>query len=52
RMAYWNLFAPRSAPGLLRDRVEPLQELSERLHSQDLSWFYQSFNIDEVLDVE
>ena len=52
RMAYWNLFAPRSAPGPLRDRVEPLPELSERLHAQDLSWFYQSFNIDEVLDVE
>ena len=52
RLAYWNLLAPRVAPRPLRDRVVPLPELSKTLHAQDLAWFYQSFHVDEVLDVE
>jgi S-adenosylmethionine-diacylglycerol 3-amino-3-carboxypropyl transferase len=52
RLAYWNLFVPRTAPHALRKRVVPLSELSETLHSQDLAWFYQSFHVDEVSHVE
>ena len=52
RLAYWNLLAPRTAPGPLHRRVRPLPELSEALHAQDLAWFYQSFHVDEVLHVE
>ena len=52
RLAYWNLLAPRVAPHTLRNRVAPLPELSKTLHAQDLAWFYQSFHVDEVIDVE
>ena len=51
RLAYWNLFVPRTAPLALRDRSGPLLELSKNLHSKDLAWFYQSFHVDEVSDV-
>jgi S-adenosylmethionine-diacylglycerol 3-amino-3-carboxypropyl transferase len=49
RLAYWNLLAPRTAPAVLRDRVRPLREVAEELHARDQAWFYQDFNLDEVI---
>jgi S-adenosylmethionine-diacylglycerol 3-amino-3-carboxypropyl transferase len=48
RVAYWNLLVPRTPPPALRHRLKPLNQLAERLHSRDRTWFYRSFHIDEV----
>jgi S-adenosylmethionine-diacylglycerol 3-amino-3-carboxypropyl transferase len=48
RVAYWNLLVPRSPPLSLQHRLKPLNELAERLHRIDRTWFYRSFHIDEV----
>jgi S-adenosylmethionine-diacylglycerol 3-amino-3-carboxypropyl transferase len=48
RVAYWNLLVPRTPPPALRHRLKSLNQLAERLHSRDRTWFYRSFHIDEV----
>lgn len=49
RLAYWNLFVPRSSPAALRGRVRPLERLSRALGRRDRAWFYRSFHVEEVL---
>lgn len=49
RIAYWNFACPRECPEALRDKVQPLRELSERLYALDRVFFYTAFYIDEVL---
>ena len=49
RLAYWNMLAPRSRPGELAARLRPLDDLAERLFSQDKAWFYSRFVLEEVL---
>ena len=48
RLAYWNMLAPRSAPEALRDRLQPLPDLSRRLHLADKAFFYSAFVVEEV----
>jgi S-adenosylmethionine-diacylglycerol 3-amino-3-carboxypropyl transferase len=49
RVAYWNLLVPRSRPECLKLRLEPLERLALRLHTQDKAFFYHSFIVEEVL---
>lgn len=49
RLAYWNLLVPRSGAALVPTRLRRLDELSDRLHEQDRTWFYGAFHVDEVL---
>lgn len=48
RLAYWNMLVPRSRPGALADRLQPLDELAAQLHFQDKAFFYSRFIIEEV----
>jgi len=52
RLAYWNMLAPRSRPDSLADRLRPLDELAQSLHSRDKAFFYSRFVIEEVEDIE
>ncbi len=49
RLAYWNLFAVRQRPLWMADRLCPLDALARRLHSQDKTFFYRSFILEEIL---
>jgi S-adenosylmethionine-diacylglycerol 3-amino-3-carboxypropyl transferase len=49
RLAYWNLLAPRSRPAAESARARPLADLAARLHARDRAWFYQAFQLDEVV---
>ena len=49
RIAYWNLYVPRSSPASLRHRLRPLAELSESLWRRDRSWFYRAFHVEEIV---
>ena len=48
RLAYWNMLVPRSRPEALKNRLEPLSQLAEKLHKQDKAFFYSRFIIEEV----
>jgi len=48
RLLYWNMLAPRACPPALADRVEPMQELAERLHHEDQAFFYSRLVIERV----
>ena len=48
RLAYWNMLAPRSRPDSMKGRLDPLVELSERLHLEDKAFFYSCFVVEEV----
>jgi S-adenosylmethionine-diacylglycerol 3-amino-3-carboxypropyl transferase len=49
RLAYWNLLVPRSRPERLKFRLEPLEHLALRLHTQDKAFFYRTFVVEEVV---
>ena len=49
RLAYWNLFVPRSLPETFGDRFTSLENLSKQLWEQDKAFFYSAFRIDEVI---
>lgn len=49
RMAYWNMLVPRSCPRHCLDRVSPLLDLADSLHTEDQAWFYQKFVIEQRL---
>ena len=49
RLAYWNMLVPRSRPESLKDKLEPLTNLSERLFQEDKAFFYSKFIVEEVL---
>jgi S-adenosylmethionine-diacylglycerol 3-amino-3-carboxypropyl transferase len=49
RLAYWNMLAPRSRPADLANQLQPLTELSQRLHAEDKAFFYNAFIVEEIL---
>jgi len=49
RIAYWNMLAPRSCPESLRERIHPLQALSQDLFAKDKAFFYSRFIVEEVI---
>jgi S-adenosylmethionine-diacylglycerol 3-amino-3-carboxypropyl transferase len=46
RLAYWNMLAPRSAPG--GSRLQAVGDLGPRLLQQDKAFFYSAFVVEEV----
>jgi S-adenosylmethionine-diacylglycerol 3-amino-3-carboxypropyl transferase len=49
RIAYWNMMAPRRAPGAHAGRVKTRSETEERLKPQDKAFFYRDFIVEEAL---
>ncbi|MGV8073459.1 MAG: DUF3419 family protein [Syntrophobacteraceae bacterium] len=49
RLAYWNMLAPRRRPESMADRLRPLDNLAERLHSEDKAFFYSAFVLEEIV---
>ena len=48
RLAYWNLFVPRSRPEYLADALLPCEQLAQTLHAQDQTFFYQRFIVEAL----
>lgn len=48
RIAYWNMLVPRSRPQHFASRLEPLDELSQRLFAEDKAFFYSAFVVEQV----
>lgn len=48
RLAYWNLFVPRSRPASMADRLVPRTERADELHAQDRAFFYGDFVLEDV----
>jgi S-adenosylmethionine-diacylglycerol 3-amino-3-carboxypropyl transferase len=48
RLAYWNLLVPRASPERLRDRLMPLESLSDRLSKEDRAFFYRAFHVEAL----
>src|SRR5262249_24330009 len=49
RIAYWNLLVERSSQQQRVPRLRPLHEEERRLHDRDRIFFYQAFQIEEVV---
>jgi len=49
RLAYWNMMAPRRAPGALLNRVRTRADLEAELKPRDKAFFYGDFVVEEVL---
>jgi S-adenosylmethionine-diacylglycerol 3-amino-3-carboxypropyl transferase len=49
RLAYWNMLAIRHRPDSMRERLRPLNEISERLHASDKAFFYSAFVVEEIV---
>jgi S-adenosylmethionine-diacylglycerol 3-amino-3-carboxypropyl transferase len=48
RLAYWNLFVPRSRPSSMAGRLVPRTERAEALHAQDRAFFYGDFVLEDI----
>ena len=48
RIAYWNMMAPRRAPGPHAEKVKANAELEAKLKPLDKAFFYSDFVIEEV----
>ena len=48
RLAYWNLFVPRTCPQELEGEVERLTELGAQLIQEDRAFFYSAFQVEET----
>lgn len=48
RVAYWNMLVSRRRPEFLAAHLEPLSELSERLHRAAKAFFYSAFVVEEI----
>ena len=48
RLAYWNLFVPRSRPAYLAGHLFPCEQLAQALHAQDQTFFYQRFIVEAL----
>jgi S-adenosylmethionine-diacylglycerol 3-amino-3-carboxypropyl transferase len=48
RIAYWNLFVPRTTSAA-STHLAPLNSLSNELWSRDRAWFYRAFRVEEVV---
>ncbi len=49
RLAYWNLFVPRSRPSSMADRLVPRTDRADALHAQDRAFFYGNFVLEDVV---
>lgn len=49
RIAYWNLFAPRSRPDSMANCLKSMEELSQNLFARDQAFFYGRFVVEEVI---
>jgi S-adenosylmethionine-diacylglycerol 3-amino-3-carboxypropyl transferase len=49
RLAYWNAFVPRRCPKEFRNHVRPLDDLSKSCFTRDQAFFYNHFQVDEVI---
>ena len=49
RLAYWNTEATRRSPRELAERVRLLDDLSRRLHSETMTFFYKALYVEQVL---
>jgi S-adenosylmethionine:diacylglycerol 3-amino-3-carboxypropyl transferase len=47
-LTYRNLLVSRSRPAHLSLRIRPLEELSRRLHAQDLSFIYRAYVVEQI----
>jgi S-adenosylmethionine-diacylglycerol 3-amino-3-carboxypropyl transferase len=48
RLAYWNLFVPRSRPASMTDRLVPRAQRANALHARDRAFFYGDFVLEDV----
>ncbi|MGI9173980.1 MAG: DUF3419 family protein [Rhodothermales bacterium] len=48
RLAYWNLFVPRSRPEYLASHLLPCEQLAQALHEEDQTFFYQRFIVEAL----
>lgn len=48
RLAYWNLFVPRSRPPSMADRLVPRTDRANALYAQDRAFFYGDFVLEEI----
>ncbi len=49
RLAYWNAFVPRRCPQVFLNRVRSLEDASAAWFQQDRAFFYNHFQVDEVI---
>lgn len=49
RIAYWNLFVPRTLPPELSDQFQTQNSLSRELWKQDKAFFYSNFLVEKVI---
>ena len=50
RLAYWNMLAPRSRPESLSGRLQPMEDLANRLFLKDKAWFYSRLVVEEAIE--
>jgi S-adenosylmethionine-diacylglycerol 3-amino-3-carboxypropyl transferase len=50
RLAYWNLFVPRSRPESMAGSLRSLTDRSQELFARDKAFFYSRFVLEEVQD--
>ncbi len=48
RVVYWNMLVPRKCPEVLKEQVETLEKLSEKLFLEDEAFFYSRFLVEQV----
>jgi S-adenosylmethionine-diacylglycerol 3-amino-3-carboxypropyl transferase len=48
RLAYWNLFVPRSRPDAMANQLVPRPERAEALYARDRAFFYGTFVLEDV----
>ncbi len=48
RFAYWNMLVPRRCPSPLREKVQSLEQRSQKLFLADKAFFYSAFVLEEV----
>jgi len=48
RLVYWNMLVPRRRPQSMADKLNSLDELSDKLFKQDKAFFYSAFVVEEV----
>jgi S-adenosylmethionine-diacylglycerol 3-amino-3-carboxypropyl transferase len=48
RVAYWNMMVPRACPERLAQRLQPLDDLAEKLLLENKAAFYGAFHIEAL----
>jgi len=49
RIVYWNMLVTRSRPESMADRLQPLDELAQRLFLADKAFFYSRLVVEEAI---